>query len=125
MCKSRPTYSHCGKPCICHDKLYFFTILKIHLFYSDGIKFYMSANKVILSSGDINGIILPKYFKNVVDRKTGTCSNTMQLAYSLKKHYATGIYSLKKIVVDDLNMVHKKMYLVLNKIFSRTSEAFA
>jgi 2'-phosphotransferase len=34
---------------------------------NDGIKFLISENKVILSSG-INGVILPKYFKRVVNK---------------------------------------------------------
>lgn len=36
---------------------------------NDGIKFYLSDNNVILSSG-INGIMLPKYFLKVLDKKT-------------------------------------------------------
>lgn len=34
----------------------------------DGLKFFMSANNVILSSGDKNGIIAPKYFSKVVHK---------------------------------------------------------
>ena len=37
----------------------------------DGYKFYLSENNVILCSGDESGILHRKYFKNVVDRKSG------------------------------------------------------
>lgn len=37
---------------------------------ADGIEFYISENKVVLSSG-INGLIDKKYFSKIVDRKTG------------------------------------------------------
>ncbi|VEN42441.1 unnamed protein product [Callosobruchus maculatus] len=36
---------------------------------SDGIKFYKSLNNVILSPGDENGFIKPKYFLKVVDKQ--------------------------------------------------------
>jgi len=35
---------------------------------NDGIKFYMSKNKVILTKG-IDGVLEPKYFKNIVIHK--------------------------------------------------------
>lgn len=35
----------------------------------DGIKFFLSENDVILSPGDQNGSITPKYFKQVIDLK--------------------------------------------------------
>ena len=39
---------------------------------ADGIDFYMSDNKVVLSEGiGTEGLISHKYFKKVVDRKTG------------------------------------------------------
>jgi 2'-phosphotransferase len=38
--------------------------LDLKMALSDGIKFFISSNRVILSSG-VNGVILPKYFKNV------------------------------------------------------------
>jgi 2'-phosphotransferase len=37
---------------------------------SDGIEFYRSRNNVILSSGNSEGIIEPKYFKKVINLKT-------------------------------------------------------
>ena len=36
---------------------------------SEGIKFYKSANNVILSPGDAGGVILPQYFKSVKNMK--------------------------------------------------------
>lgn len=36
----------------------------------DGLKFYRSANNVILCSGDENGFLKTKYFLKVVDVKT-------------------------------------------------------
>ena len=36
----------------------------------DGIEFYRSENDVILSPGDENGFIKPKYFKRVVNLRT-------------------------------------------------------
>lgn len=36
----------------------------------DGIKFYKSSNNVILSPGNDNGYLLPKYFDKVIDIKT-------------------------------------------------------
>eukprot|EP00088_Acartia_fossae_P003878 TRINITY_DN11668_c0_g1_i1.p1 TRINITY_DN11668_c0_g1~~TRINITY_DN11668_c0_g1_i1.p1 ORF type:complete len:207 (-),score=27.56 TRINITY_DN11668_c0_g1_i1:39-659(-) len=35
----------------------------------DGIKFFRSSNNVILSPGNCDGVILPKYFKQVLDVK--------------------------------------------------------
>ncbi|XP_052270010.1 pre-mRNA-splicing factor CWC22 homolog [Dreissena polymorpha] len=37
----------------------------------DGIKFFVSANNVILSPGNEDGLIPPKYFELVMDRKKG------------------------------------------------------
>ncbi len=39
--------------------------INMELAMSEGIKFYLSKNKVILTDG-LNGVLLPKYFKNVV-----------------------------------------------------------
>lgn len=44
-----------------------FIEIDMHKAIHDGIKFYLSANKVVLSSG-INNIISPKYFKAVKSR---------------------------------------------------------
>lgn len=41
-----------------------------NLAISHGIKFFESENGVILSSGDVNGTMLPKYFQKVFDRKS-------------------------------------------------------
>jgi len=38
---------------------------------ADGIKFYKSANNVILSPGNSQGVLLPQYFKTVKNVKTG------------------------------------------------------
>ena len=38
---------------------------------ADGIKFYKSANNVILSPGNNQGVLLPQYFKTVKNVKTG------------------------------------------------------
>lgn len=38
---------------------------------NDGIPFYVSANNVILSPGNANGIIESKYFLKVIDSRTG------------------------------------------------------
>lgn len=35
---------------------------------ADGLKFYRSSNNVILSPGNENGLILPKYFSKVADK---------------------------------------------------------
>jgi 2'-phosphotransferase len=44
-----------------------FIEIDMHKAIQDGIKFYLSANKVVLSSG-INNVISPKYFKAVKNR---------------------------------------------------------
>ena len=41
---------------------------------ADGIKFFKSANGVILTPGDEQGFLKPKYFKKIVDAKTGRVS---------------------------------------------------
>ena len=41
----------------------------------DGLKFYRSENNVILSPGDENGFINPKYFLKVIDIKTSNYKN--------------------------------------------------
>ncbi|BFZ07242.1 hypothetical protein BsWGS_10281 [Bradybaena similaris] len=38
----------------------------------DGLKFFLSANGVILSPGNDDGIIPPVYFDKVIDRRTGS-----------------------------------------------------
>ncbi|CAH1790725.1 unnamed protein product [Owenia fusiformis] len=44
--------------------------IDLHKAMSDGLKFHLSANNVILSSGDKQGYLRPKYFKDVLNRKT-------------------------------------------------------
>lgn len=44
-----------------------FIYINLNLALSDGLKFYMSVNKVILSPGDDIGYIKPKYFLKVCD----------------------------------------------------------
>lgn len=39
---------------------------------SEGLKFFVSENNVILCAGNQEGYLLPQYFKKIVDRKTGT-----------------------------------------------------
>ena len=40
--------------------------INMGLAISDGIKFYRSANNVILTPGDSKGFLKPKYFSNIV-----------------------------------------------------------
>ena len=51
----------CAQVCIYID---------VHKAMEDGIKFFRSANNVILSPGDESGVIMPKYFKQVKNVKT-------------------------------------------------------
>jgi 2'-phosphotransferase len=44
-------------------------VIDVAFAMKDGIQFYRSKNDVILSSGDSNGIILPKYFHHVIKIK--------------------------------------------------------
>ena len=44
--------------------------IDLHKAMEDGIKFFRSANNVILSPGDESGVIMPKYFKQVKNVKT-------------------------------------------------------
>ena len=46
-------------------------IAAFYLCYTDGIKFYHSNDFVIVSPGDENGRLLPKYFSKAVDLKSG------------------------------------------------------
>lgn len=39
--------------------------------FESGLQFFISSNKVILSPGNDNGIIEPKYFLKIIDAKTG------------------------------------------------------
>lgn len=41
--------------------------INLELALAEGIKFYRSANEVLLSPGNEKGIILPKYFLKVLD----------------------------------------------------------
>lgn len=38
---------------------------------ADGLQFYLSANNVILTAGDSNGLLKPQYFSKVIEKKTG------------------------------------------------------
>lgn len=44
--------------------------LNLNLALRNGLKFFVSENDVILTEGDENGFIKPKYFQKVIDRKT-------------------------------------------------------
>ena len=75
-----------------------------------GIKFYESSNKVILSEGDSDGLIYPKYFKKVVQlRPFCTCSwyslliiDNLCLSYSLVNLYY--VMSCNGNVIESRNM---------------------
>ena len=54
------------------------------LFISDGLKFFLSDNNVILSSGDKDGIIAPKYFSKVIDYRLGKFFISILVFYLLK-----------------------------------------
>jgi 2'-phosphotransferase len=45
-------------------------VIDVEKAMSDGIEFFRSRNNVILSSGNSDGVILPKYFKRVINLKT-------------------------------------------------------
>jgi hypothetical protein len=46
-------------------------MVKLYLISSaDGLTFFLSTNRVILSAGDENGSISAKYFSKVINRKT-------------------------------------------------------
>ncbi|XP_052832118.1 tRNA 2'-phosphotransferase 1-like [Octopus bimaculoides] len=45
--------------------------LNLNLALKNGMKFFLSENNVMLTEGDVNGFIKPKYFQKVIDRKTG------------------------------------------------------
>lgn len=49
--------------------------IDLHRAMEDGIKFFRSANNVILSPGDENGVIMPRYFKQVKNVKTNQALN--------------------------------------------------
>ena len=42
-------------------------LINMELAINDGIKFYISENGVILTEGDENGLLLPKYFLDIVN----------------------------------------------------------
>lgn len=48
-------------------EVFFYINLKLAL--NEGLKFYRSLNNVVLSPGDENGFIRPKYFLKVCDKK--------------------------------------------------------
>lgn len=47
------------------------SLLALLFVSADGLKFFKSANEVILCTGDENGYIAPKYFQRVVQRSDG------------------------------------------------------
>ena len=52
-----------GKRSSCNVKI----LIYMELAINDGIKFYKSENGVILTEGDENGLLLPKYFLDIVN----------------------------------------------------------
>lgn len=52
-----------GKRSTCNIKI----LINMELAISDGIKFYISENGVILTEGDENGLLLPKYFLDIIN----------------------------------------------------------
>ena len=52
-----------GKRSSCNVKI----LINMELAINDGIKFYKSENGVILTEGDENGLLLPKYFLDIVN----------------------------------------------------------
>lgn len=52
-----------GKRSSCNVKI----LINMELAINDGIKFYKSENGVILTEGDHNGFILPKYFLEIIN----------------------------------------------------------
>lgn len=52
-----------GKRSSCDVKI----LINMELAMSEGIKFYRSENGVILTKGDKNGLLLPKYFLDIVN----------------------------------------------------------
>lgn len=63
--KIKPGEIHSGFRSNCEILIYIDVLKSM----KDGIEFYISENNVILSSG-LNGVILPKYFSKVLDRKS-------------------------------------------------------
>ncbi|CAE1257683.1 TRPT1 [Acanthosepion pharaonis] len=57
----------------------------------DGLKFFLSANNVILCSGNKDGIVAPKYFSKVIDRKHGNCLPLDKESGSPKKVLPVGM----------------------------------
>uniref|UniRef100_A0A1B6DFR1 2'-phosphotransferase n=2 Tax=Clastoptera arizonana TaxID=38151 RepID=A0A1B6DFR1_9HEMI len=53
------------------DNAEIYIYIDIERALQDGIKFYKSENDVILTSGNSNGFLEPKYFMKVVDARTG------------------------------------------------------
>ena len=51
-----------GKRSSCNVKI----LINMELAINDGIKFYKSENGVILTEGDENGLLLPKYFLDII-----------------------------------------------------------
>ena len=52
-----------GKRLTCNVKI----LINMELAMNDGIKFYRSENGVILTEGDQNGLLLPKYFLDIIN----------------------------------------------------------
>ena len=52
-----------GKRLSCNVKI----LINMELAMDDGIKFYRSENGVILTEGDQNGLLLPKYFLDIIN----------------------------------------------------------
>ncbi|CAI9717986.1 tRNA 2' [Octopus vulgaris] len=47
--------------------------LNLDLALNDGLTFFLSENNVILTEGDKDGFVRPKYFQKVIDRKSRRC----------------------------------------------------
>jgi len=70
------TGKHPGHVEFIEDNSFYYARVQLKLLYfSDGILFYASENNVILTSGNPNGFLEPKYFSKAVNRGTGEGMN--------------------------------------------------
>ena len=82
----------------------------VNLCFTDGIKFYYSNKFIIVSPGDEDGCLLPKYFSKAINLRSGELTK-----FILQSKFTATVLIMSVLILVDMLLCIEHGYIILCK----------